>query len=74
MDTSLIAIAAAIAIFTGIGAGISLGIAAGKAAEAIARQPEATSKIQMVVIVVAAFAEVTAIFGFVIAFMLISKI
>lgn len=39
--TSLIAIGAAVAVFTGIGAGIGIGLATGKAAESIARQPEA---------------------------------
>ncbi len=38
-------IAAAIAVFTGIGAGIGIGFATGKASEAIARQPEASGKI-----------------------------
>ena len=39
--STLIAIGAAIAVFTGIGAGIGIGHATGKAVEAIARQPEA---------------------------------
>ncbi len=42
---SLVAIGAAIAVLTGIGAGIGIGIATSKAVEAIARQPEAESKI-----------------------------
>ena len=37
--STLIAIGAAIAVFTGIGAGIGIGHATGKAVEAIARQP-----------------------------------
>ena len=41
----LIAIGAAIAVLTGIGAGIGIGLATSKAVEAIARQPEAESKI-----------------------------
>ena len=41
--STLIAIGAAIAVFTGIGAGIGIGHATGKAVEAIARQPEATA-------------------------------
>lgn len=44
--TSLIAIGAAVAVFTGIGAGIGIGLATGKAAESIARQPEAGRKDQ----------------------------
>ena len=42
---TIIAIGAGIAVLTGIGAGIGIGIATGKATEAIARQPEAESKI-----------------------------
>lgn len=43
--STLIAIGAAVAVFTGIGAGIGIGLATGKAAEAVARQPEADGKI-----------------------------
>ena len=43
--TSLIAIGAGIAALTGIGAGIGIGLATSKAVDAIARQPEAESKI-----------------------------
>ena len=43
--STLIAIGAAVAVLTGIGAGIGIGIATSKAVEAIARQPEAESKI-----------------------------
>ena len=43
--STLVAIGAAIAVLTGIGAGIGIGIATSKAVEAIARQPEAESKI-----------------------------
>ena len=45
MSTTLIAIGAGIAVLTGIGAGIGIGIATSKAVDAIARQPEAESKI-----------------------------
>ncbi|MBE5812833.1 MAG: ATP synthase F0 subunit C [Clostridiales bacterium] len=60
-------IAAAIAVFTGVGAGIGIGIATGKAAEATARQPEASGKIQTMLLLGAALAEATAIYGLVIA-------
>ena len=43
--STLIAIGAGIAVITGIGAGIGIGGATGKAVDAIARQPEAESKI-----------------------------
>ena len=67
----LIAIGAAIAVLTGIGAGIGIGHATGKAVEAIARQPEAESKISKNLILGCALAEATAIYCFVIALMII---
>ena len=45
--STLIAIGAAIAVFTGIGAGIGIGHATGKAVDAIARQPEAVSTLSL---------------------------
>ena len=66
---TLIAIGAGIAVVTGLGAGI--GIATGKACEGIARQPEAEGKIQKNLILGCALAEATAIYGFVIALMII---
>ncbi len=63
--SSLIAIGAAVAVFTGIGAGIGIGLATGKAAESIARQPEAESKIRSTLLLGCALAEATAIYGFV---------
>jgi F-type H+-transporting ATPase subunit c len=67
----LYAIAAAIAVCTGIGAGIGIGIATGKAAEGISRQPEASGKIQSMTILGAALAEATAIYGFLIALIIL---
>lgn len=67
----LLAIAAAIAVFTGIGAGIGISLATGKAAEAISRQPEAAGKIRSVTILGAALAEATAIYGFLIALIIL---
>ena len=64
-------IAAAIAVFTGIGAGIGIGFATGKASEAIARQPEASGKINSTMILGCALAEATAIYGFVIGLMIL---
>ncbi|MGN0585612.1 MAG: ATP synthase F0 subunit C [Ruminococcus sp.] len=48
-----------------------MGIATGKAAEAIARQPEAAGSINKALLLGAALAEATAIYGFVIALLLI---
>ncbi len=64
-------IAAAIAVLTGIGAGIGIGIATGKAVEAIARQPEAAGDIRSSLLLGAALAEATAIYGFVIALLMV---
>ena len=58
--STLIAIGAAIAVFTGIGAGIGIGHATGKAVEAIARQPEAEGKISKNLILGCALAEIRA--------------
>ena len=55
-------IGAGIAVLTGFGAGIGIGIATGKAAEAISRQPEASGK------------EATAIYGLVIAIMIMGNV
>ena len=67
----MIAIGAGIAALACIGAGIGIGIATSKAAEAVARQPEAESKISKTLILGCALAEATAIYGFVIALMII---
>ena len=68
---SLIAIGAGIAVLTGIGAGVGIGIATGKAVDAIARQPEAESKISKNLILGCALAEATAIYGFIIALLIV---
>ena len=67
----LTAIGASIAVLTGVGAGIGIGIATSKAMEAIARQPEADGKISKSLILGCALAEATAIYGFVIALLLL---
>ena len=69
--SSLIAIGAAVAVFTGIGAGIGIGLSTGKAAESIARQPEAEGKIRSTLLLGCALAEATAIYGFVIGLLII---
>jgi len=67
----IIAIAASFAVFTGIGAGIGINIAFAKAAESVARQPEASGKIMTMTILGATLSEATAIYGFVIALILL---
>lgn len=71
MTGTIIAIGAAAAVLTGIGAGIGIGIATAKAVDAIARQPEAESKISKNLILGCALAEATAIYGFIIAILII---
>ena len=67
----LVAIGAAVAVLTGIGAGLGIGLATGKAVDAIARQPEAESKISKSLLLGCALAEATAIYGFVIGQLII---
>ena len=67
----LIAIGAGIAVLAGLGAGLSMGIATGKAVEAVGRQPEASGKINSVLLMGLVLAESTAIYGFVISLIII---
>ena len=69
--SAILGIGAGIAVLTGIGAGIGIGIATGKAVEAVARQPEAEGKISKLLLLGCALAEATAIYGFVIAILVI---
>ena len=54
-----------------IGAGLGIGHATGKAVDAIARQPEADKKIRSTLLIGAALAEATAVYGFVIGLLII---
>ena len=63
MTGSIIAIGAGIALLCGVGAGVGIGIATGKAVDAIARQPEASGKIQTALLLGCALSEATAIYG-----------
>ncbi|MBP2027983.1 F-type H+-transporting ATPase subunit c [Acetoanaerobium pronyense] len=65
------AIGAGLAMIAGIGPGIGQGFAAGKGAEAVGRQPEAQSDIVRTMLLGAAVAESTGIYGLVIALILI---
>jgi F-type H+-transporting ATPase subunit c len=51
-----------------IGAGLGIGRIGGSAMEAIARQPEATGKIQLAMIIAAGLVEGAALFAIVVAF------
>ena len=67
----LTAIGAGMAVLTGLGAGLGIGLGTSKATEAIARQPEAEGKISKALLLGCALAEATAIYGFVIALLLL---
>ena len=71
MMGTIIAIGAGVAVLTGLGAGLGIGIATGKATDAIARQPEAEGKISKTLILGCALAEATAIYGFIIALLIV---
>ena len=73
--TGLIALAAAISIaLSAVGVAIGQGMAASKAIESMARQPEMQSKLQSTMILAMGFMEALAIYGLVIAFILLGKI
>ncbi len=65
------AIGAGLAMIAGIGPGIGQGYAAGKAAEAVGRQPEAQSDITRTMLLGAAVAESTGIYGLIVALILL---
>lgn len=72
-DSGLAYIGAGIAVLTGLGSGIGEGMAAAKAVEAVGRQPEASGKITVTMIIGCAIAETTGLYGLIIAFMLLGK-
>lgn len=65
------AIGAGLAMIAGIGPGIGQGFAAGKGAEAVGRQPEAQADIVRTMLLGAAVAESTGIYGLVVALILL---
>ena len=71
MGIDLSVIAAGLAVFTGLGAGVGIGIATSGAVQGISRQPEASGKIMTSLILGAALAEATAIYGFVVALVIL---
>ena len=62
---------AGIAVLTGLSQGVGQSFVAGKAVEAIARQPEAASKITSTMIVGASIAETTGLYALITAMILI---
>lgn len=69
MDFTILA--AGFAAVTSIGAGIGIGIAAKGAVEGMAERPEMSGKIQSLFILGAGLAEATAIYGLVVAIILL---
>ncbi|MCT4542018.1 MAG: ATP synthase F0 subunit C [Vallitalea sp.] len=65
------AIGAGLAMIAGIGPGIGQGFAAGKGAEAVGRQPGAQSDILRTMLLGAAVAETTGIYGLIVAIILL---
>ncbi len=70
----LLAIGAALAVLTGAASAIAMGLGASKAFEAVSRQPEAAGKINSMLLLTLVIIESTAIYGFVIALMMVGKI
>ncbi|PKM95320.1 MAG: ATP synthase F0 subunit C [Firmicutes bacterium HGW-Firmicutes-1] len=65
------AIGAGLAMIAGIGPGIGQGYAAGKGAEAVGRQPGAQADIVRTMLLGAAVAETTGIYGLIVAIILL---
>ena len=68
---SLVAIGAGIATFACLGAGLGIGKATAAAVEATARQPEAGGRIMTTLILGCALSEATAIYGMVVAILIL---
>lgn len=71
MERGLIAIAAALAVFTGFSTAIGEGNVGAKAVEAVGKNPDASDKIRSQSILSAAISETCAIYGLLIAFLLL---
>ncbi len=64
-------IGAGLCLLACVAAGLSMGLATGKAVDAVARQPEASGKINSVLLLGLALTESCAIYGFVTALIMI---
>ncbi len=67
----LVAIAAALSVMTGIFSTIGQGYVAAKAVEAVGKNPEANNEIRTMLMLGAGIAETAAIYGMLVAFLLI---
>ena len=68
------ALAVALVMLPTLGVGLSMGLATGKAVESVARQPEASGKINAILLLGLALAESVAIYCLVIALILVTKL
>ena len=68
------ALAVALVMLHTLGVGLSMGLATGKAVESVARQPEASGKINAILLLGLALAESVAIYCLVIALILVTKL
>ncbi len=68
---SVTAIGVGLAALAVIGGGLRIGVATSSAVKAIAQQPEADGKIMRTLLLGAALAEATAIYGFVLGILII---
>jgi F-type H+-transporting ATPase subunit c len=66
-------IGVALCLLSCVAAAISMGLATGKAVDAVARQPEASGKINSILLLGLAITESTAIYGFVAALLLLLR-
>ncbi|WP_423363663.1 ATP synthase F0 subunit C [Mycoplasma sp. P36-A1] len=71
INNGLIAIGAGLAVLTGCGTGAGQGVSASGAAQAVGRNPEAEGKIRTMMIIGQAVAESSALYGLLIALILI---
>ena len=67
MDLGTRAIGVAMCLLSCAASGLAMGLATGKAVDAVARQPEASGKINSILLLGLALTESTAIYGFVTA-------
>ncbi len=71
MGNGLVAIGAALAVFTGFGTAFGEASVARQAVESIGKNPDASSKIQSMAILGAAISETCAIYGMLVSFLII---
>ena len=67
----MVTISAALCLLSCVAAAIAMGLATGKAVDAVARQPEASGKINSILLLGLALTESAAIYGFVTALIML---